>query len=47
VVQVIEHLPRKCEALSSNSHTTKKKKGKIIKHGRWTISISFLLQKMM
>jgi hypothetical protein len=28
VAEVAEHLPKKCEALSSNSSTTKKKKKK-------------------
>jgi hypothetical protein len=31
IAQVIEHLPSKCEALSSNSIADKKKKKKIIK----------------
>jgi hypothetical protein len=36
VIQVVEHLPSKCEALSSNSKTTKKKIIIITARAKWT-----------
>jgi hypothetical protein len=35
VAQAVEHLPNKCEALSSNSNTTRKKK----EGGKWHFNL--------